>query len=193
MALHIRLLVTKKSLSKSPKKGKDITFKNPYTNNIETIKVLLTSTDKKFPYSVAAYNPQTNYITVFTHNLDTTGKNREEIFTLYRSYISHEFVHAIDPSIKGDKWRNKERLNIDEKLRFDEFNAYSKQIADYLINIINPQNEEQIKNWMRTQNMRFIPKEIMNYQGLLLKWQKEKPEYIRKFFDKLYSDLFKRE
>lgn len=168
-----------------------VMLENSYTKEQELVYVIIDPSTKE---NAGNWNPERKTISIFPYWIGKNNGSRQELFDLYRPYVSHEFSHAIDPSIKGEKWKNKNRLGSPMFLRFDEFNAYSKQMSDYLRNIANSNNPyriEQIKEWMRKQNMDMIPKEIANYKNVLLTWQKNKPEYIRWFFDKLYNDLFR--
>ena len=185
-----------------------ISLDNSYTGEKEIVNVIIAPIDPEEGGDPGVYNPQKRIISIYPYHIKTKSTDKQELFNIYKPFVSHEITHALDPSIKEGKWKRPDRLGVPKTLRFDEFNAYSKQIKDYLLDIITPKNDGkneqqieqirkyidsrilQIKEWMRLQDMNLIPKEILNYQGMLLKWQKEKPEYIRSFFDKLYNDLF---
>lgn len=166
-----------------------LTMENPYTETKLEIDIYVLPLNNAKPNVAAEYDPNNNRLWIYVYNVKTNEKDQYKLFNIYRPFISHELVHAIDPKFAEDVYvRPKD--NDDPLLLPTEFDGYSKQISEILKKSITPQNEEQIKNWIRTQNLDALPTELSSFKNLLFLWKEESPIYIRRLFTRLYNECF---
>lgn len=168
-----------------------LTMENPYTKEELKINIGILPTNSLKPGVGAEYDHNTSILWVYVYHIKSKDENRDTLFPLYRTFISHELVHAIDPHfsqgiyIKPDKKDNNFLTDI-------EFNGYAKQIVE-IVNrkLLDANKINEIKDWLRTQSIDDLPEDLFSFGGLLSLWKREKPDYIKRLFSRLYNDCIR--
>ena len=162
-------------------------FTNPYTKQKENIHIVIVPQNEQYQDSLANYN--NNLISIFPYHLITNQVDYQLLFYAYRTSIVHEVIHAIDPKLKLDNYVN----NMDETQFFsraDEFDAYSNQIKNNILNNLNPENKELLKNWLVSPDILNLPLFMEPYYIVIEDWYNKKPEYIKTLKIRLYNNFF---
>ena len=165
-----------------------IYFTNPYTKQQDNIPVVLHPLTSGFENTIANFNPQERIINIFPYHHKIQDVNFSKLFNYIKENLYHEITHSIDPKfLIKDWWRN--RKNVDYLLREEEFDAYSKQIEYIVQNNINKTNIENLKTWLRTNNIESMPDYLQNYKNIIQYWQTNKPIYIKKLKQRIYNSF----
>lgn len=166
-----------------------LSFINPYTKQKENINIVIVPQDQNFEESIATYSYQKNLITIYPYHLITNETNYNKLFNAYKTAINHEIIHSIDPKPKLNNYINS--LNKKEYFsREDEFDAYSNQIKNDILNNLTLENKELLKNWLISPDILNLPIFMQHYDNIIKYWLDNKPEYIKTLKIRLYNDFF---
>ena len=179
------------SKQNKPIYGGTFIYINPYTNQQDSINsIIFPSAPHSFEKTIALFNPQKRSISIFPYNHNINNISPSILFNYLKPYIYHEISHAIDPKfLIKDWWKN--RKNIDYLLREEEFDAYSKQIEYIIQNNINKTNIENLKTWLKTNDINIIPDYLQCHKNKIQYWQENKPIYIKKLKQRIYNSFIK--
>ncbi len=164
-------------------------FTNPYSKQKEKIDIIIIPQNEEFENAIAVYNPFKNSIVVFPYHLITNETNYNKLFNIYKLSIEHEIIHSIDPKSKLDKFlydTDTEKYLVRE----DEFDAYSNQIKNDILNNLTPENKELLKNWLISPDILNLPIFMQHYDNIIKQWLDKKPEYIKTLKIRLYNNFF---
>lgn len=71
-----------------------------------------------------------------------------------------------------------------------KFGDHCKKIENHLLNIINKDNIEILRNWLKSIDINNPPYCLQPYQDILFTWFYKKPDYFRKFLLRIYNKFF---
>jgi len=128
--------------------------------------------------------------------------NMNVLKTYLTNQLVHELSHSIDPKIKS---LNKRYPNTHEYLKPTEFDAYSKELTEYIKTAYEkPENRKMIKEWLvsnsfgelfRNTNENLL--NILNISQLIFDiinfWKINNPTYLRKFRQRIYNEVITNE
>lgn len=164
-----------------------LNFINPYTKQNENINIAIIPQNDQYKNSIANYKD--NLITIFPYHLITNQTNFQILFNAYKLAITHEVTHAIDPKLKINNYTK----NINQSLLFsrdDEFDAYSNQIKNDILNNFTPENEKLLRSWLSSADALNLPLFIKHYDIVIKDWLNNNPQYVKKLKTRLYNELF---
>jgi len=169
--------------------GGTLNFINPYTNQSDSINTaIFPSAPTDLENTAGTFNPQKRIISIFPYRHNIENINHDKLFNHIKEHLYHEVSHAIDPKfLIKDWWRT--RSQVDYLSREEEFDAYSKQIECTIRNNINEANIENLKIWLKTNDLNLIPNCLQPHKDKIQYWQKNKPIYIQKLKQRLYNSF----
>jgi hypothetical protein len=112
--------------------------------------------------------------------------------------LVHELSHSIDPKITS---LQKQYPNIKEWSKPTEFDAYSRELIEYIRNAYqNPQNKENIKQWIVSESFGETNPEIIRKLNIPFDlfliidfWKQNNPIYIKKLKQRIYNEVISNE
>jgi hypothetical protein len=190
------------SIPSTPVQMGIISFVDIYTNQNLNIKIFL---DNRMANEELLSGREKNtgdiYVGVY---YDIFGKELSSNLTstfrqFLKNQIIHELSHSVDQKITNINLQNKYNNNL-YLLKSTEFDAYSKEITEYIKAAYkNPLNQKMIMNWLKSNN--FGTNSIENNQiknilninpelfDIINYWRVNKPTYLQKFRQRIINDI----
>ena len=129
---------------------------------------------------------------------DISEQNLSKVKNIIKNQLIHELSHSIDPKIKS---LDKKYPNVEEYSKPTEFDAYSKELTEYIKKAYEkPENRKIIKEWLISNsfgelfrdtnenllNILNIPQPIFDIINF---WRIKNFTYLRKFRQRIYNEV----
>lgn len=160
-----------------------VKVKNTYTKKEDLIPVKAIPKDIYGTGVFGLYNDNLNQIEIFPYNVGDYSSDYNYLLSSYSEILKHEMIHAFDPKIAIRKNRRNSLIeqgnqkevdridSRDEFLQEHEFDAYSRQITDFITKNISDKNKKEMREWLRSPLPSNFPSFLQTYFYIIYLWK----------------------